>query len=177
MSAMPSGPPTSDTSQHLQGSGISTQPAISAGQNSYPVDALGAYIISLDPWLVCQHQPQLWKKSSSVIHAPVLFSASPFTSLFLRQLALCRAVTGVSRSQPYCSSLQPLWAWGWEFTRAMQAVVSRTVRVYSLKDIQSIQPQVFWSLLSLCELLLWQRQAVPPAQHSPQFSECEMCSK
>lgn len=95
MRAMLSGLPTSDASPCLQGSDTSTQTAISAGQYSYPIDALGAYIISADPPLVCGLQH--WKKSSSGIHAPVLSAASPFTSHFLWQLAFRRALSAKGR--------------------------------------------------------------------------------
>lgn len=95
MRAVLPGLPTSDASPCLQGSDTSTQAAISAGQYSYPIDALGAYIISADPRLVCG--PQHWKKSSSGIRAPVLSAASPFTSHFLRQLAFRRALSAKGR--------------------------------------------------------------------------------
>lgn len=129
MSVVLSQLPMCDYSQYLQGSDISTQAAISAGEYSYPIDALGAYIISVVPQLVCE--PEHWKKSSSVIQAPVL-STSPFTSRFLQQLAFRRALSG-SLTAPLrstgSSACTPPGQGLKEFTSAMQAGVSQAVRV------------------------------------------------
>lgn len=68
---------------------------------------------------------------------------------------------------------------GWglrEFTRAMQAL-TRQSEFYLLTEIQSEQLQIFWAFLCLSELLVWQREAVLPAQHLLRFSKREMCSK
>lgn len=101
MSAMLSGLPTSDTSQCLQGSDIATQTAISAGQYRCPIDALGAYKISVDPQLVCGSQH--WKKTLSVTTLLVYRQQVPSHPTFFVLLAFRRAGSGFRERQPHCS--------------------------------------------------------------------------
>lgn len=55
MGAMLSGLPKPGTSWCLQGAAIPTQAAITAAQYSYPIDAFGAYGISVDSDLSMGH--------------------------------------------------------------------------------------------------------------------------
>lgn len=83
-------------------------------------------------WLVCG--PQCWKKSSSVTHALVFSEQVP------SHPSLCSSLLSTGHFHESAQSsfapaprsqrcLQPLWAGGSEFTRAMQALARQTVGV------------------------------------------------